>query len=120
MHGKKRLYERRSLFLFDGKSKFRYALVWFIEWKVFDHFILFCIFLNSITLATFDYGDRDSLTLRNIVIEKAGVAFNAIFTFECVCKILALGFIVHRRSYLRDGFNIIDFLVVVSGVLELF
>jgi len=38
---------------------------------------------------------------------------------ECVIKILAFGFIVHKRSYLRDGWNILDFVVVIIGLISL-
>ena len=39
----------------------------------------------------------------------------AIFTVEMVVKILADGFILHKGSYLRNPWNIMDFIVVVSG-----
>lgn len=34
-------------------------------------------------------------------------------------KIIAKGFVCHSSSYLRDGWNIIDFVVVISAILEL-
>jgi voltage-dependent calcium channel L type alpha-1D len=33
-------------------------------------------------------------------------------------KIMAMGFVLHKNSYLRDYWNWIDFLVVVVGILE--
>merc|ERR1712071_136466 len=36
---------------------------------------------------------------------------------EASLKILALGFILHKGSYLRNGWNIMDFIVVVTGML---
>lgn len=33
-------------------------------------------------------------------------------------KILGKGFVCHESSYLRDWWNIIDFLVVISAILE--
>lgn len=36
-----------------------------------------------------------------------------------VIKILALGFIINRGAYLRDTWNILDFIIVVSGYLPL-
>ena len=38
-----------------------------------------------------------------------------IFTIEMCTKILALGFILHKGSYMRNLWNIMDFIVVVSG-----
>ena len=40
-----------------------------------------------------------------------------IFTMEMCVKILADGFILHKGSYLRNPWNIMDFIVVVSGFL---
>jgi hypothetical protein len=37
-----------------------------------------------------------------------------------VLKILGMGFILNENSYLRDGWNIIDFVVVVVGYVQLF
>lgn len=41
--------------------------------------------------------------------------FLAIFTIEAALRILALGFVLHRGSYLRNMWNIMDFVVVVTG-----
>lgn len=75
--------------------------------------------MNSIALVTYDYDDRESLNGRNQALDKAGYVFTAIFTFECILKIIAYGFFVHKNSYLRTGWNLIDFAVVVSGYLIL-
>ena len=47
--------------------------------------------------------------------EDADVIFVAIFTLEATLKIIAYGFFFHSNSYLRSGWNIIDFVVVVVG-----
>ena len=44
--------------------------------------------------------------------------FLLIFVFEMVVKILAHGFALHSGSYLRDGWNVMDFVVVSTGLLE--
>ena len=41
------------------------------------------------------------------------------FTCEFALKILAMGFVVHRNSYLRDYWNWLDTLVVIVGFIEL-
>ena len=41
--------------------------------------------------------------------------FMGIFTVEMVTKIVAMGFVLHPDSYLRNPWNIMDFIVVVSG-----
>ncbi|CAH8442932.1 unnamed protein product [Schistosoma intercalatum] len=46
--------------------------------------------------------------------------FLGIFTCEAFLKIIALGFILHNGSYLRNIWNILDFVVVVTGFLTMF
>ena len=41
--------------------------------------------------------------------------FLGIFLVEAAMKIIALGFVCHEGSYLRYGWNIMDFVVVVTG-----
>ena len=41
--------------------------------------------------------------------------FLAIFTLEAVLKIIAYGFLFHPGAYLRNGWNILDFVIVVVG-----
>ncbi|KAK6059946.1 hypothetical protein COOONC_02402 [Cooperia oncophora] len=52
-------------------------------------------------------------------IERTEPYFMGIFCLECVLKIIAFGFIAHKGSYLRSGWNIMDFIVVVSGVVTM-
>lgn len=39
------------------------------------------------------------------------------FTIECALKILGMGFILDAGSYLRDAWNWLDFIVVISSLL---
>ncbi|KAK6305186.1 hypothetical protein J4Q44_G00239660 [Coregonus suidteri] len=43
--------------------------------------------------------------------------FIGIFCFEGGIKIIALGFAFHKGSYLRNGWNVMDFVVVLTGIL---
>ncbi|CAM9159310.1 unnamed protein product, partial [Lampetra fluviatilis] len=45
--------------------------------------------------------------------------FIGIFCFECGIKIVALGLALHRGSYLRNGWNVMDFVVVITGILSM-
>lgn len=47
--------------------------------------------------------------------EKIEYIFLVIFTVECVMKIIAYGFVAHPGAYLRNGWNILDFSIVVIG-----
>jgi voltage-dependent calcium channel L type alpha-1D len=69
-------------------------------------------------LAVYDYNDREEKFSRNKTINIAGIIFTIFFTLECVLKILAYGFVIHHKAYLRDGWNWIDFIVVIVGLVE--
>ena len=90
-----------------------------MTWKLYDSFMILTIFGNSLCLALNDYQDEDNQTEWNKTLQKIDQVFTFIYTVECVIKILAFGFIVHKRSYLRDGWNILDFVVVIIGLISL-
>ena len=39
--------------------------------------------------------------------------FTAFYTFEVLLKIIARGFVLDKFSFLRDGWNWIDFIVIL-------
>lgn len=51
----------------------------------------------------------------HILQEKIEYIFLVIFTVECVMKIIAYGFVAHQGAYLRNGWNLLDFTIVVIG-----
>uniref|UniRef100_A0A7N5ZUX1 Voltage-dependent calcium channel alpha-1 subunit IQ domain-containing protein n=1 Tax=Anabas testudineus TaxID=64144 RepID=A0A7N5ZUX1_ANATE len=57
------------------------------------------------------------LTLALHQQEKTEPYFIGMFCFEAGIKIIALGFVFHKGSYLRNGWNVMDFIVVLSGIL---
>ena len=48
-----------------------------------------------------------------------GNVFGVVFTVESGIKIIAMGFIKGKNTYLKDVWNLIDFIVVVSWIFEL-
>lgn len=48
------------------------------------------------------------------------IVFLAIYTFEAVLKIIAMGFIFNSNSYLRDLWNILDLTVIVTAYIPYF
>lgn len=86
---------------------------------IFDSLVLLAILLNSLLLAFYDYGDPEDKSDLNKNFILLGNLFSIFFTIECALKILAMGLFTHKNAYLRDSWNWIDFLVVVSGLLEM-
>ena len=87
--------------------------------NLFEAIIVLAIFLNSLVLAITDYSDRNNKTEYNQQLEQIGKVFSFIFALELVLKVIAFGFIKHPKSYLRDTWNWLDFVVVVTGLIEL-
>ena len=46
--------------------------------------------------------------------------FQYLYTIEMVVKIVSLGFICNKGSYLRDAWNILDFVIIASGYISMF
>ena len=63
--------------------------------------------------------DVSYLSERNSVLELCDVVFTVIFLIECIIKIIAMGFIVEKRSYLRETWNWIDFIITIISVVSL-
>lgn len=78
-----------------------------------------CIVISTVTLALEEpLEDPDSDKRK--VIHIIDVTTTAIFTVEALFKIIAQGFIINRkRSYLRNSWNILDFVIVISGLISL-
>ena len=55
---------------------------------------------------------------RNELLATSEYFFTISFLVECVLKVLAMGLIMGEGAYLRDGWNWLDFIVVVTGWLE--
>lgn len=46
--------------------------------------------------------------------------FLAFYTFEMIIKIFGLGFVFNKGAYLWDSWNILDFIIVSTGLISLF
>uniref|UniRef100_A0A8C0VI33 Voltage-dependent R-type calcium channel subunit alpha n=1 Tax=Cyanistes caeruleus TaxID=156563 RepID=A0A8C0VI33_CYACU len=82
-----------------------------------QYMILATIIANCIVLALEQHLPEDDKTPMSRRLEKTEPYFIGIFCFEAGIKIVALGFVFHKGSYLRNGWNVMDFIVVLSGIL---
>ncbi|XP_076760429.1 ca[2+]-channel protein alpha[[1]] subunit D isoform X2 [Xylocopa sonorina] len=109
----------RALFCLPLKNPLRKMCIDVVEWKPFEWLILMTIFANCVALAVYTpypFGDSN---LTNQYLEKIEYIFLVIFTVECVMKIIAYGFVAHPGAYLRNGWNILDFSIVVIGMVSI-
>ncbi|XP_035271203.1 voltage-dependent R-type calcium channel subunit alpha-1E isoform X2 [Anguilla anguilla] len=107
----------RSLFIFGEDNIVRKYAKKLIEWPPFEYMILATIIANCIVLALEQHLPGDDKTPMSKRLEKTEPYFIGIFCFEAGIKIVALGFAFHKGSYLRVGWNVMDFIVVLSGIL---
>ena len=57
----------------------------------------------------------------NYILWILELATTVIFLFEMIVKVISLGFIVNGpNSYLRNTWNIVDFVIVVVSIISLF
>ncbi|VDO24663.1 unnamed protein product [Haemonchus placei] len=104
-----------SLFIFSEDNFIRRNAKAIIEWGPFEYFILLTIIGNCVVLAMEQHLPKNDKKPLSELLERTEPYFMGIFCLECVLKIVAFGFIAHKGSYLRSGWNIMDFIVVVSG-----
>jgi len=96
----------RSLYLFSKTNIIRIYAYKLYKWKVFENFVMFLIALSSLKLAAATY--EKYLSPGSLILElsdKFDTVLNILFLFECVTKIIALGFIMDEGSYIRDAWN---------------
>ncbi|XP_033825149.1 dihydropyridine-sensitive L-type skeletal muscle calcium channel subunit alpha-1-like [Periophthalmus magnuspinnatus] len=106
----------RSLFMFTLKNPFRKACINIVEWKTFEIIILLTIFANCIALAVFLPMPEEDSNNTNSSLESLEYIFLVIFTAECFLKIVAYGLVFHEGAYLRNCWNILDFVIVFMGL----
>nr|QQY02492.1 voltage-dependent L-type calcium channel subunit alpha-1C [Cryptocotyle lingua] len=108
----------RTLLCLTLRNPLRKLCIGIVEWKPFEYLILLTIMANCCALgAVSPYPDQDSNAM-NHILEKIENVFIVIFTVECALKIVAFGFVMHSGAYLRNGWNILDFTIVVLGLLQ--
>ena len=91
----------------------------FVEWKPFEWVILITICLNCVALAVFTPYPKGDTNTTNQLLERIEYVFLVIFTVECTLKIIAYGLMLHPGAYLRSVWNILDFVIVVIGLVTI-
>ncbi|XP_037548003.1 voltage-dependent P/Q-type calcium channel subunit alpha-1A [Nematolebias whitei] len=105
----------RSLFIFREDNLIRKYAKRITEWPPFEYMILATIIANCIVLALEQHLPASDKTPMSERLDDTEPYFIGIFCFEAAIKIIALGFAFHKGSYLRNGWNVMDFVVVLTG-----
>lgn len=94
---------RLFLYIFSDVSKLVVSVFWL-------HLISVCV-----CLFFFLFLAHEQQTLRY-----ADYVFVVIFTVELILKLITYGFILHKGSFCRSAFNLLDFLVVVVSLISVY
>ncbi|KAK1800978.1 hypothetical protein P4O66_004725 [Electrophorus voltai] len=108
----------RALFCLRLNNPIRRAALSIVEWKPFDVFILLAIFANCVALGVSKPFPEDDSNATNHDLEQVEYIFLIIFTMETFLKILAYGLVMHPSSYIRNGWNLLDFVIVIVGLFS--
>ncbi|XP_053518762.1 voltage-dependent L-type calcium channel subunit alpha-1C isoform X18 [Artibeus jamaicensis] len=128
--------EASAFFIFSPNNRFRLQCHRIVNDSIFTNLILFFILLSSISLAAEDpvqhtsfrnhilfYFDIVFTTIFTIeialkILGNADYVFTSIFTLEIILKMTAYGAFLHKGSFCRNYFNILDLLVVSVSLIS--
>eukprot|EP00826_Nyctotherus_ovalis_P043544 TRINITY_DN4598_c0_g3_i1.p1 TRINITY_DN4598_c0_g3~~TRINITY_DN4598_c0_g3_i1.p1 ORF type:complete len:690 (-),score=158.09 TRINITY_DN4598_c0_g3_i1:567-2636(-) len=107
-----------SLYLFSKESPVRLFCLKTIAHPLFEKVVLITICFISIKLAVDTY-----FVDYTRLYSKITVAINylqvSLFTVEGLLKIISLGFMFDKNSYLRSSWNIFDFFIIIVSWMDL-
>jgi hypothetical protein len=113
------VYDARSFYLFDHKTRLRNMIVMLSESAEFNHLTLAIILLTTLTQIIYNYEDPNSTTFYNQLLDRINTYSTYFYFGEFVLQLISRGAFLHPNSYFRDGWNWLDFLVVFSGLTEM-
>uniref|UniRef100_A0A8C5Y809 Voltage-dependent L-type calcium channel subunit alpha n=1 Tax=Microcebus murinus TaxID=30608 RepID=A0A8C5Y809_MICMU len=108
--------EASAFFIFSPSNRFRLQCHRIVNDTIFTNLILFFILLSSISLAAEDPVQHTSF--RNHILFYFDIVFTTIFTIEIALKMTAYGAFLHKGSFCRNYFNILDLLVVSVSLIS--
>ncbi len=109
--------EGRSLYVFGPDNAVRKAVARVIVHRWFERAILFLVLASSVALAL-DSPVLDPNGPMKRALTIMDYVFVAAFTVEAIMKAVAQGFAFNGRlSYLRSSWNVLDFIIVLLGLI---
>ncbi|KAJ1455949.1 Ion transport protein-domain-containing protein [Pelagophyceae sp. CCMP2097] len=109
----------RSLGIFPARSPIRLRCTAVtMDWR-FDSLIVACILVGSAMMAA-SSPLMNPRSNANRALDAVGFFFNAVYYVECIVKVVSMGFAVNGpTSYLRDVWNILDFIIVIVSTVDM-
>jgi len=116
----------KSLKIFGWGNPVRRFCCEVVLHKWFEPIVLVLILWSTLSLII-DMPHIDKETPVRATISVLNVCFTVLFTIEMVLKIIAMGFLCSKtppeyalsQAYMRSGWNVLDFLIVIISLLSL-
>ena len=112
-------HDTTSFFFLKEDNKIRVKCRRIATSKFFEYLILVAILFNCVLMAINSPMPSEDVSSINVLVEKMELYLLGLFTVEMVLNIVHLGLVLHPGSYLRNPWNMLDFVVVVTGILSL-
>ena len=103
-----RVSTQPSLYIFSYTNPIRRACIWL----TIDNAVFEVVFILAVLLVCIDLAIRNPPYAINYF-------FLVFFTVAMVLKVVALGFVLHRYSYLRDPWNWLELFCVIIAFVSL-
>ncbi|OMJ84853.1 hypothetical protein SteCoe_13979 [Stentor coeruleus] len=84
----------------------------FIVMSIFFEYFIICVILFNTMIIALDF------SVIVLDLSEFELSFLLIYTFECALKIIGLGLVCPKNSYLRDLWNALDFILLILGWLS--
>ena len=107
-----------SLFLLSPNNFCRQLLLEVVNHPRFDNCVLVVIIANCIAIAL-ESPSIEEGSFERKALDVANYVFNAVFGFEALLKILAYGFVSGQGTYLRNGWNVLDFFLISLSSIDM-
>jgi Ca2+-binding EF-hand superfamily protein len=109
---------KKTCFVLTADHPFRKSCTGFVNHPSFEVVILLAIAVSSLTLAVEHPGDNSDST-KAMTLRAIDVLLTSVFIVEMAMKIISTGFVGAKSSYIRDGWNCMDFVVIIASVIGL-
>lgn len=111
---------RRSWNVFSKTSQVRVFCYNLTNSSLFEWFIVLLIAISSVKLIWETYLIHESENSTQVLVSKyLDIVFTALFTAEFVVKSISRGFIMDKGTYMREGWNQLDFTIVIMSIFDL-
>jgi len=109
---------KSSLGILGRDNPIRKSALYITNFRWFERAVLLAIVSTSVILAMEKYYPGEENSWQNKLQRLTDLPFTILFALECAIKVAAVGFVKGPKSYMRDAWNWLDFLVVISGLIS--